>query len=48
MAMYHMCSTDGGQKRASDTIELELKIVVSIHAGAGNQIWALVKSRHRF
>ena len=32
MSVYHMC---GGQKRASDSLELELHTVVSCHMGAG-------------
>lgn len=33
-----------GQKRASDSLALELTYVVNIYAGAGNGIWAFSKS----
>lgn len=33
----HACSTQGGQKRVSDTLELELQRVVSHFMNAGNQ-----------
>jgi len=29
------CSTHGGYKKALDTLELELQVVVSHHVGAG-------------
>jgi hypothetical protein len=40
----HACSANGGQKRASDPLELELKMAVSHHVGAENQIRVLCKS----
>ena len=33
----------GGQKRALDPLELELKMAMSYHVGAGNQTWVLCK-----
>lgn len=33
-----------GQKKASDTLELELQIVMSCYVGAVNQTWVLCKS----
>ena len=37
------CSILRSQKRASDLLELELQMVVSLHMGAGNQIHVLWK-----
>ena len=37
----HVCSTHGGQKRASDLLELELWTIVSCRGGVG------VLARHR-
>jgi hypothetical protein len=34
----------GGQKRASDPLELELQMVVNCHVSSGNQIWVLWKN----
>ena len=34
-----VCSTHGGQKRATDTTKLELQMVVSFRLGAGS--WAI-------
>lgn len=33
-----VCSASGGQKQASDPLELEIEIVVSYHVGAGD-LW---------
>lgn len=32
-----------GQKRASDALELELQLVVSLPVGAGNSAWVFCK-----
>ena len=46
--MRHVCSgAYGDQRRASDPLELELKVVVSCHVGAGNQT-QICKSNDRF
>jgi hypothetical protein len=45
--MDHMCA-HGGQKQASDPLELELQVVVSCHVGAGNQPKDLGKSNQCF
>lgn len=39
-----MLAVHGGQKSASDLLELELQMVVSCHVGAGNQTWVPQKS----
>jgi hypothetical protein len=31
----------GGQKRVSDSLKMELQMVVHCHVGAGDQIWVL-------
>ena len=36
--------TCGGQKRASDALELELRIVVKYHVGAGNWTWSSLRA----
>lgn len=33
-----------GQKRASNTSESELQMLVRCHVGAGNQVWLLCKN----
>ena len=33
----HVCSAHGGQKRATDPLELELQMVEPPYVGAGNQ-----------
>lgn len=40
MYVWIMCVPDGhgGQKRMPNPLELELKVVVTHHVGAGNQI----------
>lgn len=35
----------GGQKRESDSLGLELQVAASHHVGAGNQTWVLGKRR---
>ena len=40
MPRYHC----GGQKAASDPLELELQMIVSSHAGAETRTWVLWKS----
>lgn len=35
------CSAFRGQKGASDSLELELQMVVSLHVGVENQTWEL-------
>ena len=40
------CSTTGGQKRASDTLTVELWMAVSNHMGARNQTLVFCKSRN--
>lgn len=37
----YLVSVQGGQKRVSDFVELELETVVSFHVGTGNQILIL-------
>lgn len=39
ISVYH-------QKRASDSLELELQMIVSCHVGAGNQTLVLWKSSY--
>lgn len=40
--VHYMCEvTYVDQKRASDSLELELEIVVSSHVDAGNETWVL-------
>lgn len=39
-----MCGAHGGQKGTSDSLELELQIVVSHHMCTGNQIWVLLST----
>jgi hypothetical protein len=34
----------GGQREASDLLELELQMVVSDHVGAGNQTWVFYEN----
>ena len=36
LSVHRVCSVLGGQKRASDSLELELQTVVNSHVGAGN------------
>jgi hypothetical protein len=40
----HVCSAYGGQKTACAALDLELKMVVSCHVGAGKRTWILWKS----
>lgn len=40
----HACSAWRGQKKASDSLELELQTIVSCHVGARNQTLILCKS----
>lgn len=38
--MHHVVSgTHKGQKRASDSLELQLQMLVSLHVGTGNRTW---------
>ena len=47
MCMYQKhAGARGAQQRASDTLELELQVVVSHHVGIGNATWAPWKSSH--
>lgn len=39
----HVCTAQGGQKRASDPLELELQVVVICHVGAENKTQVLCK-----
>lgn len=43
--MYAMCicAAQEGQKRATDSLELELKVVVIYHVGTGDLTWLLCK-----
>lgn len=38
-----MCSS-GGQKKASDPLNLELEVAVSCHESAGNRTWIVCKN----
>lgn len=42
---YFMPNVHGGQKRTLDPLKLELRMAVSQHLSAGNQIWALCKNK---
>lgn len=46
----NVCATfaQGGQKRASGPLELEVQVVVSCHVGASNQTLILCKSSQNF
>lgn len=46
LRLYTLCVLGalGGQKSASDPLELELNMIMSGHVGSGNQIWFLWKS----
>lgn len=41
------CSTQRGQERAPDPLELKFQIVFCCHAGAGNRTQILLESSHR-
>lgn len=46
----HLCTTCmpdtcGGQKKASDTLKLELQTAVSYYVGVGNETWVVWKRR---
>lgn len=46
MCLYTTCvlGAYGGQKKASDPLELELQMKKSYHVGCGNLTWVLYKS----
>ena len=44
MCPMHMFGGLRGQKKAWDSLELELQMLVSCHVGAGNQTWILWKN----
>ena len=44
VSVHCVCSTYGGQKRASDLLGLELETVVSCHVGTGNSLYPLKSS----
>lgn len=39
------CSTRGGQKGASDILDLEIEMVVRLHMGAGSQTLSYLKKQ---